>query len=94
MKRAAEPETLRIIEITMATLKYLTTTHFDFGSIQNLKPELGKADITRVFITTDAGVRAAGLVDKVTYALEDDLPISVCRPDWALWVLKKMICPN
>ena len=61
----------------MATLTYLTTTHFDFGSIQNLNTELGKAGITRVFIATDAGVRAAGLVDKVTDALEDDLPISI-----------------
>ncbi|MEC7154854.1 MAG: iron-containing alcohol dehydrogenase, partial [Pseudomonadota bacterium] len=39
--------------------------------------ELGKAGITRMFIATDAGVRAAGLVDKVTDALEDDLPISI-----------------
>ena len=61
----------------MATLTYLTTTHFDFGSVQNLNTELGKAGITRVFIATDAGVRAAGLVDKVTDALEDDLPISI-----------------
>ena len=61
----------------MATLTYLTTTHFDFGSIQNLNTELGKAGITRMFIATDAGVRAAGLVDKVTDALEDDLPISI-----------------
>ncbi len=77
MKSVVEPESLRIIEITMATLTYLTTTHFDFGSIQNLNTELGKAGITRVFIATDAGVRAAGLVDKVTDALEDDLPISI-----------------
>ena len=61
----------------MATLTYLTTTHFDFGYVQNLNSELGKAGITRVFIATDAGVRAAGLVDKVTDALEDDLPISI-----------------
>ena len=77
MKSAVEPESLRIIEITMATLTYLTTTHFDFGSIQNLNTELRKAGITRVFIATDAGVRAAGLVDKVTDALENDLPISI-----------------
>ena len=61
----------------MATLTYLTTTHFDFGSVQNLNTELGKAGITRVFIATDAGVRAAGLVDKIIDALEDDLPISI-----------------
>ena len=61
----------------MATLTYLTTTHFDFGSVQNLTAELDKAGITRVFIATDAGVRAAGLVDKVTDALEADLPISI-----------------
>ena len=61
----------------MATLTYLTTTHFDFGSVQNLNTELGKAGITRVFIATDAGVRAAGLVDKITDALDDALPISI-----------------
>ena len=61
----------------MATLTYLTTTHFDFGSVQNLDTELGKAGITRAFIATDSGVRAAGLVDKIIDALEDDLPISI-----------------
>ena len=63
MKRATEPETLRIIEIAMATLTYLTTTHFDFGSIQKLNTELGKAGMTRVFIATDAGVRT-GRIEK------------------------------
>ena len=56
----------------MATLTYLTTTHFDFGALQKLPSELDKAGISKLFIATDAGVRAAGLVDKVTGALAAD----------------------
>lgn len=61
----------------MATLTYLTTTHFDFGALQKLPSELDKAGISKLFIATDAGVRAAGLVDKVTGALAADVPISI-----------------
>ena len=55
----------------MATLTYLTTTHFDFGALRQLAPELKRAGVTRPFIVTDKGVRAAGLVDAVVSALED-----------------------
>ena len=61
----------------MATLTYLTTTHFDFGALQKLPAELDKVGISKPFIATDAGVRAAGLVDKVTGALAADVPISI-----------------
>ena len=61
----------------MATLTYLTTTHFDFGSLRKLPTELGKAGISKLFVATDTGVRAAGLVDKVTDALGAELPISI-----------------
>ena len=61
----------------MATLTYLTTTHFDFGALKKLPSELEKAGISKLFIATDAGVRAAGLVDKVTGALAADVPISI-----------------
>ena len=64
------------IGTAMATLTYLTTTHFDFGALQKLPSELEKAGISKLFIATDAGVRAAGLVDKVTGALAADVPIS------------------
>jgi len=61
----------------MATLTYLTTTHFDFGAVQQLAAELRQAGITRPFIATDSGVRAAGLVDKVTASIDADVPISI-----------------
>lgn len=39
----------------MATLTYLTTTHFDFGALAMLAGELKKAGITKPFVATDAG---------------------------------------
>jgi len=49
----------------MAILSYLTTTHFDFGAIRILPKELERLGIRRPLITTDRGVRAAGLLDAV-----------------------------
>lgn len=53
----------------MALLTYLTTNHFDFGAIAKLAPEAARLGITRPLIATDAGVRAAGLLDTVIEAL-------------------------
>lgn len=61
----------------MALLTYLTTTHFDFGAIKMLAPEAKRVGITRPLIATDAGIRAAGLLDKVTEALGSDFAITV-----------------
>ena len=61
----------------MATLTYLTTTHFDFGAIQKLPAELGRAGISKPLIATDKGVRSAGLVDAVAGALGGDMAISI-----------------
>lgn len=61
----------------MATLTYLTTTHFDFGALELLPAELKKAGITKPFIATDAGLVAAGLVDTVTAAMGSDYSPSV-----------------
>jgi len=58
----------------MATLSYLTTTHFDFGAIEQIPTALRRAGITRPLIATDKGVRAAGLVDRVTETLGGDAP--------------------
>jgi alcohol dehydrogenase class IV len=49
----------------MAILTYLTTTHFDFGVIGVLPKELQRLGIQRPLVTTDRGVRAAGLLDSV-----------------------------
>ena len=50
----------------MATLTYLTTTHFDFGALELLPKELKKAGVTKPLIATDAGLVGAGIVDTVT----------------------------
>ncbi len=61
----------------MATLTYLTTTHFDFGAIQRIPTELGRAGISKPLIATDTGVRAAGLVDSITGTFGADISVSI-----------------
>jgi 4-hydroxybutyrate dehydrogenase len=54
----------------MATLQYLTTTHFDFGALDKLKPSLRQLGVSRPMVTTDKGIVSAGLLEKVQGALE------------------------
>ncbi len=61
----------------MATLTYLTTTHFDFGALAQLPAELRKAGVTRPFIATDKGLVGAGLVDKVVAALGSEYSATI-----------------
>ncbi len=61
----------------MATLTYLTTTHFDFGALGKLAAELKRSGVKRPFIATDKGVRAAGLVDTVSASLGGDAPATI-----------------
>ncbi|MCG8492144.1 MAG: iron-containing alcohol dehydrogenase [Sneathiellales bacterium] len=61
----------------MATLTYLTTTQFDFGSISRLPAEMKKAGITKPFIATDKGLTSIGLVDKITAVLDEGMAVSV-----------------
>ena len=61
----------------MATLTYLTTTHFDFGAVQKIPTELRRAGISKPFIATDNGVCAAGLVEIAIEAIGSDVPISI-----------------
>ena len=61
----------------MATLSYLTTTHFDFGAVQRIPMEIARAGISKPLITTDRGVRSVGLVDTITGTLGGDVPISI-----------------
>jgi len=61
----------------MATLTYLTTTHFDFGAVQQVPAELRRAGISKPFVATDEGVRTAGLVERVTDALGRNVPTSL-----------------
>ena len=55
----------------MPVLTYLTTTHFDFGAIKMLAPELKRLGVKRPLFVTDKGVRAAGLLERVQAAMPD-----------------------
>ena len=60
----------------MALIQYLTQIQFDFGAIQLLRSECERIGITRPLVVTDAGVRAAGILQKALDAL-GDLPAAV-----------------
>jgi len=53
----------------MALIQYLTQIQFDFGAIQLLRSECERIGIRRPLIVTDAGVRAAGILQKAVDAL-------------------------
>ena len=54
----------------MAFIYYVTQIQFDFGAIKLLKQECERVGITRPLIVTDAGVKAAGILQKAL----DQLP--------------------
>jgi len=56
----------------MATLTYLTTTHFDFGTLEMLPKTLQQNGITKPLIATDAGLVAVGVVQTVLDAIGPD----------------------
>ena len=65
----------------MATIRYLTDIHLDFGAVQLLEGECARAGIARPLVVTDAGVRAAGVLAQaeaalanLTYAIFDGTP--------------------
>ena len=60
----------------MALIQYLTQIQFDFGAIRLLRSECERIGITRPLVVTDAGVRAAGILQKALDAL-GDLPVAV-----------------
>ena len=53
----------------MPVMTYLTTCHFDFGALKQLGPALKAQKVARPFIVTDAGLKAAGLLDRAVEAL-------------------------
>ena len=53
----------------MALINYITPVQFDFGAIQLLKQECERVGITRPLLVTDAGVKAAGIVQTALNAL-------------------------
>ena len=60
----------------MAFIYYVTQIQFDFGAMALLKQECERVGITRPLVVTDAGVRAAGVLQKALDALHG-LPVAV-----------------
>jgi 4-hydroxybutyrate dehydrogenase len=60
----------------MALIQYLTQIQFDFGAIKLLRSECERIGISRPLVVTDAGVRAAGVLQKALDAL-GDMPVAV-----------------
>jgi alcohol dehydrogenase class IV len=65
----------------MAFIYYVTQVQFDFGAIKLLKQECERVGITRPLVVTDAGVKAAGILQKaldmlpgMTVAVFDQTP--------------------
>ena len=54
----------------MAFIYYITQIQFDFGAIRLLKQESERVGITRPLVVTDAGVKAAGILQRAL----DELP--------------------
>ena len=55
----------------MASFRYLTDIHIDFGAVGLLAGECARAGITRALVVTDAGVRAAGVLARAEAALAE-----------------------
>jgi len=53
----------------MALIYYLTQIQFDHGAVSLLRSECDRVGITRPLVVTDAGVRAAGVLQKALDAL-------------------------
>ncbi|MEO8248364.1 MAG: iron-containing alcohol dehydrogenase [Burkholderiales bacterium] len=53
----------------MALIYYITQIQFDFGALKLLAAECERSGITRPLVVTDAGVKAAGLLQKALDAL-------------------------
>ncbi len=60
----------------MAFIYYLTQIQFDFGAVKLLKQECERVGITRPLVVTDAGVKAAGVLQKALDAMAG-MPVAV-----------------
>ncbi|MCH8180895.1 MAG: iron-containing alcohol dehydrogenase [Proteobacteria bacterium] len=60
----------------MSNILYLTQIQFEFGAVRLLASECERIGIRRPLVVTDAGVRAAGVLQKALDALAD-LPVTV-----------------
>ena len=55
----------------MSLIFYITQVQFEFGAVRLLQQECQRVGITRPLVVTDAGVRAAGVLQKALDALAD-----------------------
>jgi alcohol dehydrogenase class IV len=53
----------------MAFINYVTRVHLDFGAVEQLPRECERIGMRHPLVVTDAGVRAAGVLDKALAAL-------------------------
>src|SRR5690606_27932579 len=53
----------------MAQILYVTNILIDFGALAQLKAECERVGMARPLVVTDAGVKAAGLLDRLLAAL-------------------------
>ncbi|MBI2725163.1 MAG: iron-containing alcohol dehydrogenase [Polaromonas sp.] len=60
----------------MSLIYYVTQIQFDFGAIKLLKEECARVGITRPLVVTDAGVKAAGVLQKALDVLTG-MPVTV-----------------
>ncbi|HZY18646.1 MAG TPA: iron-containing alcohol dehydrogenase [Ramlibacter sp.] len=60
----------------MSLIYYVTQIQFEYGAVRLLRSECDRVGITRPLIVTDAGVKAAGVLQKALDAL-GDLPHAV-----------------
>jgi alcohol dehydrogenase class IV len=59
----------------MAIIQYLTLIQFDPGAARLVGQECTRLNIARPLVITDKGVRAAGLLDRVTPHLKEGVPV-------------------
>jgi 4-hydroxybutyrate dehydrogenase len=60
----------------MAFIFYITQVQFDYGAVKLLKQECDRVGISRPLVVTDAGVKAAGVLQMALDALAG-LPVAV-----------------
>jgi len=61
----------------MAVINYITQIQFEYGAVKLLQAECDRLAVARPMLVTDAGVRAAGLVDKVLAQLKNASAVGV-----------------
>ena len=80
----------------MALINYITQINLDFGVLALLRAECERVGMRKPLIVTDAGVRAAGLLDRALAALGEiptrcltkrrpTPPRRRCAPPWRSW---------